>query len=194
LRADRRHINDNDLRRLKKAVKVKFNLEMSVVPEIVDIAVKIKPDQATIVPEKRQELTTEGGLDIVRHYDKVSRVVNKLKENSIMVNLFIDPVKSQIKASRHIGADYIELHTGCYANAANITARKKELARIQDSALFAHSLGLGVNAGHGLDYKNSPSIAKIKVIEELNIGFSIVAASLFVGIGEAVKEMKRLIA
>jgi pyridoxine 5-phosphate synthase len=193
LRADRRHINDDDLKQLKKAVGVKFNLEMSTIPEIVEIALKIKPDQATLVPERRQELTTEGGLDIIRYKDKIARVIQKLKRKSIAVNLFVDPKKNQIKASKDIAADYIELHTGSYANARNLSERKKELHRIKDSAFYGSSIGLNVNAGHGLDYENSSRIAKIPVIEELNIGFSIIAASLFVGIGEAVREMKRII-
>jgi pyridoxine 5-phosphate synthase len=193
LRADRRHINDGDLKQLKKVVGIKFNLEMSAIPEIVEIALKIRPDQATIVPERRQELTTEGGLDVVRYKDKIARVTDKLKRKSIAVNLFVDPKKNQIKASKDIAADYIELHTGSYANARNLPERRKELHRIKDSAFYGSGIGLGVNAGHGLDYENSPCIAKIPVIDELNIGFSIIAASLFVGIGEAVREMKRVI-
>jgi pyridoxine 5-phosphate synthase len=193
LRADRRHINDSDLFRLKKSLKVKFNLEMSTVPEIVDIALNIRPDQATLVPERRQELTTEGGLDVIRYKAKIAKVIARLRKKSISVNLFIDPKKNQIKASRDIGADYIELHTGSYANAGNPHLRKKELKRIKDAVFFAHDTGLGINAGHGLDYANAAAIAKIHFIEELNIGFSIISASLFIGISEAVKEMKRIV-
>jgi len=190
LRQDRRHIQDNDLRRLRKSVKTKLNLEMSTVDEIVRIALKIKPDQATLVPEKRQELTTEGGLDVIRYKSKIARVVGKLKKRGILVSLFIDPKKSQIRASKDVGAPYIEIHTGSYANASGKAAVRKELKRIKESALYADSIGLGVNAGHGLDYKNVKPIADMPVMEELNIGFSIVAASVFVGLGTAVGEMK----
>ena len=193
LRVDRRHINDNDLRVLKKSVTAKLNLEMSTAAEIVDIALKIRPDQATLVPEKRQELTTEGGLDVVRYKERIANVVNRLKRRGILLNLFIDPEKSQIKASQDIGADYIELHTGAYANANTKSARKREFERIKKAAFYGNSIGFGVNAGHGLDYVNAAAIAKIPNIEELNIGFSIIAASVFIGIGSAVKEMKKLI-
>lgn len=192
LRVDRRHINDNDLKMLKKSVTTKLNLEMSAAAEIVDIALKIRPDQATLVPEKRQELTTEGGLDVVKHKKKVADVVSKLKRKGILLNLFIDPDKAQIKASKDIGADYIELHTGSYANANTKLSREREFERIKKSVFDGNSIGLGVNAGHGLDYVNTAAIAKIPNIEELNIGFAIIAASVFIGIGDAVKEMKKL--
>ena len=192
LRVDRRHINDNDLKRLKVSVKTRLNLEMSAAAEIVSIALKIRPDQATLVPEKRQELTTEGGLDVVKHKKKIADVVSKLKSKGISVNLFIDPSMLQIKASKDIGADYIELHTGSYANAKTKSGRGREFNRIKKSVLYGNSIGFGVNAGHGLDYANAPAIAKIPNIEELNIGFSIIAASVFIGIGNAVKEMKKI--
>ena len=192
LRVDRRHINDNDLKMLKRSVTTKLNLEMSTAAEIVDIALKIKPDQATLVPENRQELTTEGGLDVVRHRKKIADVVIKLKRRGILINLFIDPNKAQIKASKDIGADYIELHTGSYANANTKTSREREFKRIKKSVFYGHSIGFGVNAGHGLDYVNTAAIARIPNIEELNIGFAIIAASVFIGIGDAVKEMKKL--
>ncbi|MFA5068513.1 MAG: pyridoxine 5'-phosphate synthase [Candidatus Omnitrophota bacterium] len=193
LRSDRRHINDDDLRRLRKTVKVKLNLEMSTLPDISRIAVSVKPDQATIVPERRSELTTEGGLDVAGFRFKIARVVKMLKREDIIVNLFIDPEKRQIEASREIGADFVELHTGRYANAANAALRAEELRKINTAVLFAKGLGLGINAGHGLDYKNVAQIARIPCVEELNIGFSIIAASLFIGLSEAVKEMKRII-
>ncbi len=193
LRVDRRHINDNDLKILRKSVTTKLNMEMSIAAEIVDIALKIRPDQATLVPEKRLELTTEGGLDVVKYKERIANVVNKLKKRGILSNLFIDPKKSQIRASKDIGADYIELHTGAYANANTELARKKEFERIEEAAFYGNSIGLGVNAGHGLDYINTAAIAKIPKIEELNIGFSIIAASVFIGISSAVKEMKKLI-
>ena len=192
LRCDRRHINDNDLKRLKSSVTTRLNLEMSAASEIVGIAFKIRPDQATLVPEKRQELTTEGGLDVVKHKKRIAGVIKRLKQRGIILNLFIDPVISQINASKDIGSDYIELHTGAYANAKTGPARKRELAKIEKAVIYAHSIGLGVNAGHGLDYENTALIARIPHIEELNIGFSIVAASVFIGIGNAVKEMKKL--
>lgn len=193
LRQDRRHIQDKDLFRLKRSVKSRLNLEMSTAGEIVKIALKVTPDQATLVPEKREELTTEGGLDVVRYKSRISRVTKELRKKDIMVSLFIDPKRSQIKASGDIGVDYIELHTGAYANAKSSSAHKRELERIKESALYAHSIGLGVNAGHGLDYINVKDIIKIPVIEELNIGFSIIAGAVFVGLAEAVRQMKRLI-
>ncbi|MFH1868227.1 MAG: pyridoxine 5'-phosphate synthase [Candidatus Omnitrophota bacterium] len=192
LRKDRRHIHDQDLFILRKKVMTKLNLEMSIIDEIVQIALKVKPDQATLVPEKRQELTTEGGLDVLRYKKSVSRAVSLLNKKGIVVSLFIDPLNSQIKAAKDTGADYIELHTGAYANAKSTKARAGELKRIEKSACYAHNIGLGVNAGHGLDYKNVKAIAGIQVLEELNIGFSIVAESLFTGLSEAVKRMKKL--
>jgi pyridoxine 5-phosphate synthase len=193
LRQDRRHINDDDVKRLKNAVDVKFNLEMSILPEIVDIALKIKPDQVTPVPEKRQELTTEGGLDIIKNKRRIAHAIKRFRKQNISVNLFIDPNKNQIKAAKDIGSDFVELHTGKYANAHTKSTRNEELKRIQQSAYYASSIGLGVNAGHGLDYKNVAVIAGISFIQELNIGFSIISAALFIGITEAVKEMKRII-
>ena len=193
LRQDRRHIHDSDVLRLRKSLKTKFNLEMSTADEIVKIALKVKPDQATLVPERRQELTTEGGLDVVRYRKKTAKVVKMLQKKGIVVNLFVDPDKKQIKACKDIGADYIELHTGKYANALNSHLRKRELARIEDCALYGKGIGLGINAGHGLDYSNVAAIARISCIEELNIGFAIISASLFIGIREAVTEMKRII-
>jgi pyridoxine 5-phosphate synthase len=193
LRQDRRHIQDKDILNLRKSIKTRFNLEMSIADEIVKIALKIIPDQATIVPEKRLELTTEGGLDVIRYKKKTAKVVEMLRKKNITVNLFIDPDKRQIKASKEIGAEYVELHTGKYANASNAVSVKRELNRIKESAFYGKGIGLGINAGHGLDYLNVVPVAGIPGIEELNIGFSIISASLFIGIGEAVKEMKRII-
>ena len=193
LRQDRRHINDKDLSRLKQSVKTRLNLEMSIADEIVKIALKVSPDQATLVPENRQELTTEGGLDVIKHKRKIIRVISQLKQKDISINLFIDPKKSQIKASKEVGADYIELHTGGYANAPTKTLRLKELKRIKEAVSYGKQIGIGVNAGHGLDYENVSNIASIPNIKELNIGFSIIAASVFVGIGDAVKQMKKMI-
>lgn len=193
LRKDRRHIQDRDLFKLRKSVKGKLNLEMSTIDEIVKIALKVKPDQATLVPERREELTTEGGLDVIKHKSRVARVVKMLSKGGIVVSLFIDPKRPQIKASEDVGASYIEIHTGRYANAATLSSRKRELRRIKESCLYAHSIGLGVNAGHGLDYENVKNIAKIPVIKELNIGFSIIAGAVFIGLGDAVKQMKSII-
>jgi pyridoxine 5-phosphate synthase len=192
LRQDRRHIQDKDVFQLRKSLKTRFNLEMSIADEIVKIALKVKPDQATLVPEKRSELTTEGGLDVIRYKKKTAMVVEMLRKKNITVNLFIDPDKRQIKASKEIGADYIELHTGKYANASSAISVKREFSRIEDSAFYGKGIGLGVNAGHGLDYANTAPVAGISCIEELNIGFSVISASLFIGISEAVKEMKRI--
>jgi pyridoxine 5-phosphate synthase len=193
LRQDRRHIQDRDVFGLRKFLKTKFNLEMSTADEIVKIALKVRPDEATLVPEKRLELTTEGGLNVLRYKKKTANVIRMLQKKGITVNLFIDPDRRQIKASKEIGADYIELHTGKYANASNVVSAKKEFSRIKDSAFYGESIGLGVNAGHGLDYNNVLPVAGVSCIRELNIGFSIISASLFIGVSEAVKEMKKII-
>ena len=193
LRRDRRHIQDRDLLRLRSSVRTRFNLEMSTEAEIVDIALKTGPDQATLVPEKRQELTTEGGLDVVRFKKKIAGAVDRLISKDISVSIFVDPKISQVKASKDIGAQYVEIHTGSYANAHDRRARSRELKKIKEAALYAHKLGLGVNAGHGLDYENVKPVADIDVIEEFNIGFSIVACAVFVGLETAVSRMKALI-
>jgi len=193
LRQDRRHINDDDLNKLRTVVKNKLNLEMSCAEEIVDIASRVKPDQATLVPEKREEVTTEGGLDVVANKRKVSDVVKRLSSENIKVSLFIDPDVSQIKASADVGVKYIELHTGEYANAKDNAQVKLELENISQAAKFAKNLGLDVFAGHGLNYDNVAEIIKIKEIEELNIGHSIIARSIFIGLERAVKEMLELI-
>lgn len=193
LREDRRHIQDSDVYNLRKKLTKKFNLEMSTAEEIVRIAINVKPEQATLVPEKRKELTTEGGLDVLKYKVKVARVVERLLKNGIFVSLFIDPDIRQIEAAKDVGAPFIEIHTGTYAEAKNAIKRQKELKKIKESARYASCIGLRVNAGHGLDYKNVKPIANIPQIEELNIGFSIISRAVFVGIGEAVKEMKSLI-
>jgi len=193
LREDRRHINDEDLRRIKKSISTRLNLEMSIADEIVEIARDIHPDQATLVPEKRQEITTEGGLDVVGLKARVKEVVRVLKKSGIVVNLFIDPEEKQVEASGEIDADAIELHTGIYANADTEDGRQKELAKVKQCAVLGKKLGLIVNAGHGLTYKNVSPIAAIKGIEELNIGHSIVSQAVFVGMEEAVRKIKALI-
>jgi len=193
LREDRRHINDEDLQRVKKNIFTRLNLEMSMTDEIVEIARGAHPDQATLVPEKRQEITTEGGLDVVGLKARVKEVVRVLKKSGITVNLFIDPEKKQIEASREVGADAVELHTGTYANADTENKRRKELEKVKQCTALGEKLGLIVNAGHGLTYKNVSPIAAIKGIEELNIGHSIVSQAVLVGMEEAVRKMKALI-
>ncbi|MFC1645787.1 pyridoxine 5'-phosphate synthase [Candidatus Omnitrophota bacterium] len=193
LREDRRHIKDRDLSILKETVKTKLNLEMSLNNEIVDIACNVAPNQATLVPEKRQELTTEGGLDVVSLKKRIKDVVKKLHGEDIRVSLFIEPNKKQIEAAKQIGADFIEIHTGRYANSKNEAEFSKNLLEIKEAVSFAHKLNLGVNAGHGLDYKNVIPICKISNIAELNIGYSIICRAVIVGLGKAVRQMKRLI-
>ena len=166
---------------------------MSLASEIVNIACRVKPDQATLVPEKRQELTTEGGLDVLKGFVHTSRAVHQLKKHKINVSLFIEPNKRQIKSACDCGAEIIELHTGSYANALTQKEKKISLAKLMDATVYAQSLGLEVNAGHGLDYANVGPIAKIPGIYELNIGYSIVCYSIFCGLEKAVRRMKKLI-
>jgi len=187
LREDRRHIQDKDVYALRK-LKTRFDLEMAATDEMLKIALKVKPDMVTLVPEKRQELTTEGGLDVVKHSKKLGRIIEKLKTAKIQVSLFVDPVKQQVEESAVLTADFIELHTGKYAWAKNT---KNELEKIGMATEKARWIGLRVNAGHGLDYNNVKAIAKIPGIEELNIGFSVIARSVFVGMKQAVQEMRR---
>jgi len=193
LREDRRHIKDEDLVLLRKFVSCKLNMEMSLAPEIVEIACKIKPDQVTFVPEKRQELTTEGGLDVIANARKIEAAIKKFKKNNIEVSLFIDPEKKQIDAAKKLGIKLIELHTGKYADAVNEKEENKYLKEIKDAAKYAKKLKFSVFAGHGLDYNNVSSIAKIKEIEELNIGYSIICRSVLVGLECALRQMKALI-
>ncbi len=193
LREDRRHIQDSDIKNLGKKIKTKFNLEMSIAPEILKIACKIKPFQATLVPEKRRELTTEGGLDVAANFRKVVVALKKLKKAGIRVSLFIDPDKNQIDSAYRAGAKIIELHTGRYAEAKNIKQRNKFFNQMKVAVKYALSKGLIVNAGHGLDYANVRRIAGIRGIEELNIGYSIIAKAIFTGLSKAVKEMRRLL-
>ena len=192
LREDRRHIQDRDLYVLRETVKTKLNMEMAATNEMVDIATDVMPDMVTLVPEKREELTTEGGLDVIGNKKSVSKAVDKLKSKGLFVSLFIDPDKKQIKASEEIGADMVELHTGSYAEADNEKKIEKELKKVENSVMTAMDLGLRVAAGHGLDYQNVEPIAWIEEIEELNIGHSIVSRSVIVGIEEAVSEMLML--
>lgn len=193
LRQDRRHIIDRDIEILRKTVRTRLNLEMSAAKEIVDIACKIRPDQSTIVPEKREELTTEGGLNVAASKKKIGRVTEKLKKNKILVSLFIDPDKKQIGASRDLNVDSVEIHTGNYANAVNEKIRALELEKLRDAVQYASSIGLVVNAGHGLTYQNARDMALIPCIEEVNIGHSIISRAVFVGLDKAVREMLTLI-
>lgn len=193
LREDRRHIKEVDVFLLKKVIKTKFNLEMSVSPEIVSIACKAMPDRATLVPERRMELTTEGGLDVAANFKKIDRALKALKEKGIEVSLFVDPDKKQIDAAKKIGVEMLELHTGRYSNAGGEKEIDKYFKQIKSAAAYARKLKFSIFAGHGLDYYNVSKIAKIKEIEELNIGYSIVCRAVLVGLERAVKEMKALI-
>lgn len=193
LREDRRHIQDRDVRRLKDAITTRLNLEMSIAGGIVEQALAIGPDQVTLVPERRQELTTEGGLDVVRRSKQLKAVIRAFQARHIAVSFFVDPVLTQIQAARDTGATIIELHTGRYANAGTPRAREPELEALARAASQGRALGLAVAAGHGLDYDNVPPIVAIPEIEELNIGFSIISRALFVGLTRAVQEMAGLI-
>ncbi|MCB2204292.1 pyridoxine 5'-phosphate synthase [bacterium] len=193
LREDRRHINDRDLRLLREMVKTKLDLEMAITDEILQIAVETLPDLVTFVPEKRKELTTESGLDVQREAEKVAQAVRMMHENDIEVSLFVDPIDEQIEAAAETGADIIEIHTGEFANARSMEEMAEHLERIKASAAFARTLGLGVNAGHGIDYHNVRYITPIREIEEVSIGHSLVSRALFVGLPTAVEDMVRLV-
>jgi pyridoxine 5-phosphate synthase len=190
LREDRRHIQDRDVHLLRQTVKTRLNLEMANVKEIVNIALEIKPDMITLVPEKRKELTTEGGLDVISNEKKLRKTIKKMSEAGIPVSIFIDPDAAQIEASHDIGATYVELHTGRYCDAENEKERDKEFHLIEQAAEFAFEAGLRVNAGHGLDYRTTTRIAAIPFIEELSIGHAVIARSAFVGLDQAVREMQ----
>ncbi|MFN0157276.1 MAG: pyridoxine 5'-phosphate synthase [Bacteroidota bacterium] len=192
LREDRRHINDRDLRILRETIKTKLDLEMAATEEIVRIAIETLPDLVTLVPEKRQELTTEGGLDVVGNRHHLHHVVQKLQQHEIEVSLFIDPVPEQIEAAKEIGANKIEIHTGEYANARTAPLQQAQLENIAGAAKMAVKLGLGVNAGHGLNHLNILPIKQIVAIEEVSIGHAIIARALFVGLDRAVREMVEL--
>lgn len=193
LREDRRHIQDRDIYLLKQVVSTHLNLEMAAIPEMVHIAADVLPYMATLVPERREERTTEGGLAVAGKERDLEKTVESLQENNVLVSLFIDPEIQQIKAARRIGATCVELHTGYYANARG-QARAEELAKLSDAALAAAKLGLRVNAGHGLDYGNTAPVAAIAEIEELNIGHAIVSRAALMGIDNAVRDMVSLVA
>jgi pyridoxine 5-phosphate synthase len=194
LREDRRHIQDRDVRVLKETVQVKLNLEMAAEPSITEIAVDVHPHQATLVPERREEVTTEGGLDVVRNRDRVATCVKRLVQAGIEVSLFIDADRAQIDASQKLGAQAVELHTGRYADAKNAAEQERELAQLVDAGRWALERGLVLHMGHGLTYRNVVPIARLPGVSELNIGHSIVARAVMVGFERAVREMKALIA
>lgn len=193
LREDRRHIQDHDLFEIRQAVRVPLNLEMANDPGVLELALRARPDEACLVPERRQELTTEGGLDAAGQYDRLAPTVAALLRAGVRVSLFIEPVPEQIDAARRLGAPMIELHTGRYANLDG-AARDAELARLADAADTAHAAGLQVNAGHGLHYSNLPAfLAAVPHLDTLNIGHGIVARAVFCGLRTAVREMKALL-
>ena len=193
LREDRRHIKDEDVRTLIKTLKTKLNLEMAVTDEMQQIALEIKPNSVCLVPEKRQEVTTEGGLDVAGQLEKVTKFVKPLKEAGIIVSLFIDPDEAQIKAAAQTGAQFIELHTGQYSNAYGTENEEKEFKKLFNAAKMAESLGLRVNAGHGLNYENVHRMHEIPNLYELNIGHSIISRAVFTGLAEATEKMRALI-
>jgi pyridoxine 5-phosphate synthase len=194
LREDRRHIQDRDLQILRKTVQTRLNLEMAATQEMVRNAYEVKPDMVTLVPERREELTTEGGLDAVGGRDSIRKIVKTLRDADIVVSLFIDPDLDQVKAAHRAEAQVVEFHTGRYCDARLAADRERELSRLVDACKSASRLGLGVSAGHGLHYGNVKTVAAIGEIEELNIGHAIVARAVLVGLERAVREMKELIA
>ena len=194
LREDRRHAQDRDVRLLREVVKGEFNLEMACAEEIVAIALEVKPDLATLVPERRQEITTEGGLNLRRRQRAIAEATRRLQESGIRVSFFIDPDPRQVELAKKLGADFVELHTGEYAEGRTWAERQPHYERLCRAAEVAHSLGLGVHAGHGLNYRNVRPIAEIPEVEALYIGHSIVGRAIFVGMERAVREMKALLA
>jgi pyridoxine 5-phosphate synthase len=193
LREDRRHIQDRDVALLRQTVKTRLNLEMAATDAMVDIALEVRPDSVTLVPEKREELTTEGGLDVRLHHQLIRRQVGRLRERGIMVSLFVDPDQEQLGAARQAGADLIEIHTGSFCEAKNPQSRWDELDKIEAAIHCGKELGLGINAGHGLDYRNIREVVALGGIEEFNIGHSIVSRAVLVGMERAVREMAALI-
>ena len=193
LREDRRHIQDRDLRILRETVRVRLNLEMSIEPEIVGIAIATKPDQVTLVPERRAEVTTEGGLDIVGQFDRVAAAVARCRDAGLEVSLFIDPEPAQVEASFRAGATAVELHTGRYADATTANDRGRELEFLAMSGARVIACGLTLHAGHGLNYQNVAAVARIGGMTELNIGHSIISRAVMIGMERAVREMKMCI-
>jgi len=192
LREDRRHIQDRDLRILRETCQTLLNLEMAATTEMVKIAYEYKPDVVTLVPERREELTTEGGLDVANQREHVAKIIKNLKDGEITVSLFIDPDLDQVRAAHKVDADRIEIHTGRYCEARNERERSRELSRIIDASKAAAKLGMSIAAGHGLNYDNVQPIARIQEIDELNIGHAIVGRAVLVGFERAVREMLEL--
>jgi pyridoxine 5-phosphate synthase len=190
LREDRRHIQDRDVTRLRETISTRLNLEMACTPAMIEYALKLKPESVCLVPENRQEITTEGGLDIVRNRDRVKTCIDAMKAAGIKTSLFIDPDEEQIKLSAKLGAPWVELHTGAYANAYHTADHAKQFERLRVGASLAHENGLVVNAGHGINYVNIAEVRTIPHLHELNIGHSIISRAIFTGIEEAVREMK----
>jgi pyridoxine 5-phosphate synthase len=194
LREDRRHVQDRDLRLLRETIQTKLNLEMAATDEMLRIALEVKPNITTLVPEKREELTTEGGLEVASRTDFMKSYISRLRQGGIVVSLFVDPDEKQVAAARKSGADWVEIHTGAYANANTEKNREREFVKIAEAAKLAGSLGLRVGAGHGLNYINVRKIARIPEVEELNIGHSIISRAVLVGLERAVREMIGFIA
>ena len=192
LREDRRHINDADVELMRRSIKTKMNLEMAATDEMISIATNIQPEDCCLVPEKREELTTEGGLDVASQLSRMTDVCQRLADSNIAVSLFIDADHNQIDAAKKCGAPVIEIHTGHYADAKDKQAADLHFEKIKQASAYAHSLGLQVNAGHGLTLENTGKIAALKELVELNIGHSIVSRAVFVGLAEATREMKAL--
>jgi pyridoxine 5-phosphate synthase len=194
LREDRRHIQDRDVRLLRQTIRTRLNLEMADVPAIIAFAEELKPDEVCLVPEKRQEVTTEGGLNVAGAPKSLARTVARLKKAGIVVSLFVDPDARQIRAATDAGADFVELHTGTFANARHELEEAAEIKKLTTAAELAHKLGVRVNAGHGLNYQNTPAILAVPHLETLNTGHSIMSRALFVGLRQAVREMLALMA
>ena len=193
LREDRRHIQDADVEILRGMLQTRMNLECAVTDEMIDNALRIRPHDICLVPERREELTTEGGLDVVKHFDAVKRAVERCGEAGIRVSLFIDPDEKQLDAARVAGAPVVEIHTGRFADADSVPEREQELERIRHAVEIGHGLGLQINAGHGLHYHNVRPIVAIPHIAELNIGHAIISEAVFIGLEPAVKKMKALL-
>lgn len=193
LREDRRHIQDRDLRVMRETVFHGLNLEIACEPEIISIACETKPDQATLVPERREEVTTEGGLDVAGDRERVGEAIKRLQDAEIVVSLFVDPDQEQLEASRFLGAQAVELHTGAYALAEGPEDKARELERLQVAGKMCHDLGMRLHAGHGLNYHNVLPVAALPGMRELNIGHSIIARAIFVGLAQAVREMREII-
>lgn len=192
LREDRRHIKDADVFAVKNAIRTRLNLEMALTEEMLENALKVMPQDVCIVPERREEVTTEGGLNVLAQQEKIAAYTQTLTDAGIRVSLFIDADEAQIRAAKEVGAPVIELHTGAYADAHSHDAQLRELARIEEGAYFANDLGLVVNAGHGLTIHNVMPIAKILSIRELNIGHALISQAVFLGLPEAIRQMKAL--